>query len=93
MKSFRPKEGRDDDAPGSGGHNAERDFRGERRSNVTHASSTDADARLYRKGRGQPSRLCFLGHLLIENDNALIVDAALTEASGALLQAWRRGDA
>ena len=56
MKSFCPKEGGDDDAPASGGRNAERDFRGERRSNATHASSTDADARLYRKGQGQPSR-------------------------------------
>ena len=82
MKSFRPKEGSDDDAQASGGRNAERDFRGERRSNATHASSTDADARLYRKGRGQSSRLCFMGHLLMENGNALIVDAALTEASG-----------
>ena len=82
MKSFRPKEGGDDGAPGDGGRNAERDFRGERRSNATHASSTDADARLYRKGQGQSSRLCFMGHLLMENGNALIVDAALTEASG-----------
>ena len=45
MKSFRPKEGGDDDAPGSGERNAERDFRGERRSNATHASVTDDDAR------------------------------------------------
>ena len=72
----------DDDAPGSGGRNAERDFRGERRSNATHGSTTDADARLYRKGQGQSSRLCFMGHLLMENANALIVDAALTRASG-----------
>ncbi len=61
MKSFRPKEGGDDDAPGAGGRNAERDFRSERRSNETHASSTDADARLFRKGNGQSSRLCFMG--------------------------------
>ena len=64
------------------GRNAERDFRGERRSNATHASSTDADARLFRKGDGQSSRLCYMGHLLMENANALIVDAALTRASG-----------
>ena len=82
MKSFRPKEGGDDDAPSAGGRNAERDFRGERRSNETHASVTDADARLYRKGNGQSSRLCFMGHLLMENSNALIVDAALTGATG-----------
>ena len=82
MNSFRPKEGGGDDAQTGGGRNAERDFRGERLSNATHASSTDADARLYRKGRGQSSRLCFKGHLLMENGNALIVDAACTEASG-----------
>ena len=71
-------------------------FRGERRSNATHASLTDADARLYRKGRGQSSRLCFMSHLLMENGNALIVDAALTEAGGtaereaALIMVGRR---
>ena len=97
MKSFRPKEGGDDDAPGTGGRNAGRDFRGERRSNGTHASSTDGDARLFRKGNGQSSRLCFMGHLLMENGNALIVDAELTRASGtaerdaALAMVGRRG--
>ena len=80
MKSFRPKEG-DDDAPPAG-RNAEHDFRGERRSNASHASTTDGDARLYRKGNSQSSRLCFMGHLLMENRNALIVDAELTRASG-----------
>ena len=81
MKSFRPKDHRDDDPPAAG-RNAERDFKGEKRSNETHASTTDPDARLYRKGDRQSSRLCFMGHLLIENRNALIVDAALTRASG-----------
>ncbi len=96
MKSFRPKDGGGDDAPPAG-RNAERDFRGERRSNATHASASDADARLYRKGDGQSSRLCFMGHLLMENGNALIVDAALTRASGtaereaALAMLGRRG--
>jgi len=80
MKSFRPKGG-DDDAPPPG-RNAERDFRGQKRSNETHASTTDPDARLYRKGNGQSSRLCFMGHLLMENRNGLIVDAALTRATG-----------
>ena len=75
MKSFRPREGGGDDAPGSGGRNAERDFRVERRSNATHASSTDADARLYGKGRGQSSRLCFMGHLLMGNGSALTAAA------------------
>ena len=80
MKSFRRKDGGGGDPPA--GRNAERDFRGERRSNATHASATDGDARLFRKGDGQSSRLCFMGHLLMENANALIVDAALTRASG-----------
>ena len=59
MKSFRPRDGGGGDAPP--GRNAERDFRGERRSNATHASTTDRDARLYRKARGQSSRLCYMG--------------------------------
>ena len=79
MKSFRRK---DDGGDPPAGRNAERDFRGERRSNATHSSSTDADARLFRKGEGQSSRLCYMGHLLMENRNALIVDAALTRAGG-----------
>jgi len=81
MKSFRPKDGSDEPPPGAG-RNAERNFRGERRSNETHASSTDPDARLYRKSNGQPSRLCFMGHLLIENRHGLIVDARTTHATG-----------
>ncbi len=94
MKSFRRRDGGGDPPAG---RNAERDFRGERRSNATHASVTDADARLFRKGKGQSSRLCFMGHLLMENRNALIVDAALTRASGtaereaALAMLGRRG--
>ncbi|MGF1629374.1 MAG: IS5 family transposase [Kiloniellaceae bacterium] len=86
MKSFRPKDRPDDDNSGDGsppaGRNAERNFRGEKRSNETHASTTDPDAKLYRKGNGQSSRLCFMGHVLMENRNALIVDAALTRAGG-----------
>ncbi len=80
MKSFRAKDGSDE--PPSQGRNGERDFRGEKRSNATHASTTDPDARLYRKGDGQSSRLCFMGHVLMENRNGLVVDAALTHASG-----------
>jgi len=81
MKSFRPK---DDpgDAPPGGGRNAERNFRGEKRTNESHASTTDPDARLYRKSDGQSSALCFMGHLLMENRNGLIVDAELTHATG-----------
>ncbi len=73
MKSFRRKDDGDDPPAG---RNAERDFRGERRSNATRASTTDTDARLFRKGEGQWNRLCYMGHLLMENANALIVDAA-----------------
>jgi hypothetical protein len=62
-----------------GGRDAERDFHGERRTNDTHASTTDPDARLYRKGRGKEARLCPMGHLLMENRNG---DALVTEASG-----------
>jgi transposase len=80
MKSFRPKDGSGE--PPEGGRNGERDFRREKRSNQTHASTTDPDARLYRKADGQESRLCFMGHVLMENRNGLAVDAALTHATG-----------
>lgn len=81
-KSFRPKDS-DDEGPGpDGGRNAERDFHGERWSNKTHASTTDPEARLYRKGRGKPARLCYLGHVLMENRNGLAVAAHLTQATG-----------
>jgi IS5 family transposase len=80
MKSFRPKDG-GDEPPGSG-RNGERDFRGERRSNKTHTSTTDPDARLYRKARGQASKLCYMGHLLMENRNGLVVDTETTHATG-----------
>lgn len=62
--------------------NAEVDFRGERRSNATHASTTDPDARLFRKSRGTGAMLCFMGHTLMENRNGLIVQAELTHADG-----------
>jgi hypothetical protein len=81
MKSFRPKDG--DEAPAdAGGRNAEANFRGERRSNDTHASTTDPEARLYRKGLGKEAKLCFMGHALMENRNGLLVDACLTQADG-----------
>jgi transposase len=80
MKSFRPKDGSGE--PPGPGSNGERNFRGEKRSNATHASTTDPDARLYRKGDGQSSRLCFMGHALMENRNGLVVDATLTHATG-----------
>jgi len=80
LKSFRRKDGSDD--PPAPGRNGSRDFRGEKRSNDTHASTTDPDARLLRKGPGKEARLCFLGHALMENRNGLIVDACLTPADG-----------
>jgi len=64
------------------GRNAEVDFHGQKRSNDTHASRTDPEARLYRKGPGKEARLCFMGHALMENRNGLVVDACLTEADG-----------
>lgn len=80
MKSFRPRDGSGD--PPQPGRNGERDFHGEKRSNETHASTTDPDARLYRKANGRESRLCYMGHALMENRNGLVVDAELTLASG-----------
>ena len=62
--------------------NAEVDFHGQKRSNETHASRTDPQARLYRKGPGKEAKLCFMGHALMENRSGLIVDACLTEANG-----------
>jgi transposase len=62
--------------------NAEVDFRGKKRSNATHASVTDPEARLYRKSHGAGAMLCFMGHTLMENRNGLIVQADLTQADG-----------
>jgi transposase len=81
MKSFKPRD-RADDPPADGGRNAEADFHGKKRSNATHASTTDPDARLYRKGPGKEAKLCFMGHGLMENRSGLLVDACLTEAGG-----------
>lgn len=81
MKSFRPKDEGGDGTPPAG-RNAERDFRGETRSNDTHASVTDPDARLYKKAAGQAAKLCFMGHVLMENRSSLVVDARLTHATG-----------
>lgn len=80
MKSFRPKDGSGE--PPGPGRNGERDFHKEKRSNETHASTSDPDARLYRKADGRESRLCFMGHVMMENRNGLAVDAALTHATG-----------
>ena len=80
MKSFRPKDGSGE--PPATGRNGENDFHGQNRSNETHESATDPDARLYRKGRGREAKLCFMGHALMENRHGLVVDACLTQADG-----------
>jgi transposase len=80
MKSFRPKDG--SGGPPGEGRNGEHDFRGETRSNATHASTTDPDARLYKKAAGQAAKLCHMGHVLMENRNGLVVEASTTPATG-----------
>jgi transposase len=81
IKSFRRKDGGDNDAAGPG-RNAERNFHKEKRSNETHRSVTDPEARLYRKGDGQPAKLCYMGHALMENRNGLAVGGLATLATG-----------
>jgi transposase len=75
-KSFRPK-GSGEDGPDAG-----RNFHGEKRTNETHESRTDAEARLYKKSYGQEAKLSYLGHTLVENRNGLIVAAMTTQADG-----------
>ena len=81
MKSFKPKDD-SNQPPADGGRNTEANFHGQKRSNETHASTTDPDAKLYRKGPGKEARLCFMGHSLMENRSALLVDTCLTPANG-----------
>src|SRR3974390_2124044 len=80
MKSFRPTDGAG--GPPWPGGNGEADFRKTKRTNETHASTTDKDARLFKKGAGQESRLGYLGHALMENRNGLVVAAEATLATG-----------
>jgi transposase len=75
MKSFQPKDKAPTDRDGG-------DFRGDKRSNATHASMTDPEARLYRKGKGKPAQLCYMGHVLMENRNGLAIAARVTHANG-----------
>lgn len=77
QKSFKPKGG-----SGSGGSGDGSDFRGDKRRNDTHASTTDPDSRLYRKGHSHESKLAYLGHVVIENRNGLVMDCQATEANG-----------
>jgi transposase len=87
QKSFQKKDGGDGDGS---------QFRGDQRTNDTHESKTDPDAKLYRKGHGQEARLGYLGHVMMENRNGLIVDAMVTQADGTaerdagLIMAYRR---
>ena len=84
-KSFKPKGAQAEPAAPAAaarGRNQETDWRGSRRRNDTHASTTDPEARLYRKSSGTAATLCFMGHVLTENRNGLIVDAELTTADG-----------
>jgi transposase len=80
IKSFRAKDGSDE--PPGPGRNGERNFHDEKRTNDTHASTTDPDAKLYRKGRNQGARLSYMGHALMENRHGLVVGATLTAATG-----------
>ena len=79
-KSFKPKDGPPTDPPA--GRNVEVQWHGQKRRNDTHASTTDPEARLYRKSNNTAATLCYSGHLLMENRSALIVDAELTTADG-----------
>jgi IS5 family transposase len=96
MKSVKPLDPPEGGSPTGGGRNAAADFRGQKRSNETHRSTTDPDARLYRKGPGMEAKLCFIGHGLMENRSGLIVDARLTRVSGhaerlaalAMIEPW-----
>lgn len=78
LKSYRPKDG-GGSGPDAGG---DRDFKGEKRSNDTHASTTDSEAKLRRKGPGKEAKLCFAGHALMDNRHGLMTDVALTPAVG-----------
>lgn len=80
IKSFRPKDGSGE--PPGPGRNGARDFHDEARSNETHASTTDPDARLYKKAKGQAAKLCHMGHVVIENRSCLVIEATTTCATG-----------
>lgn len=81
MKSVRPKDD-NDGPPGPDGKNPFADYTGQRRSNDTHQSRTDPEARLMRKSYGQETLLCFAGHLLMENRSGLVVDVEVTRSVG-----------
>lgn len=84
QKSFQKKKGDSGNAapPADGGSNPTVNFHKQKRSNETHESTTDKFAKLFKKSRGGEAKLCFLGHIVTENRNGLVVDARLTQASG-----------
>jgi transposase len=82
QKSFRRKEAEPPAPPPDDPGNPSIDFRGERRTNATHASTTDPDARLYKKATGQEAKLCYLGHVLMENRHGLVIATRVTQATG-----------
>jgi hypothetical protein len=79
LKSFRPKEG---PPPSTGGRNPKVDFRGERRTYATHASTTDPEAHLAPKSPRQTAKLCYMGHVLMDNRHGLVAAPTLTQARG-----------
>lgn len=81
-KSFVRKDGADDEPPPGGGRNRQANWKGKRRSNATHASTTDPDARLYKKSDKMPAILCYQGHVLLENRSGLVVGAVVSHADG-----------
>lgn len=82
LKSLRPKDGPDREPPPADPGNPTVNFHGERRSNATHQSTTDPEARLMRKGAGREARLAYAGHVLMDNRHGLCVDLAVTPATG-----------
>ena len=81
QKSFQKKDSDGEPKVGDNG-NVSIDFHGEKRTNETHESKTDPDARLYKKGKGKEAKLCYVGHVLMENRNGLAVDGQITKATG-----------
>ena len=82
MKSLVAKDGSGD--PPSPGRNGERDFHGEKRRNETHASATEPEAKLYKKGKGKEAKLSYIGNVLTENRNGFVVEAELRPVSGTV---------
>jgi transposase len=85
MKSFVAKDGSGE--PPTSGRNGERDFHGEQRSNATHASTTDPEAKLYKKGKGKEAKLSYIGNVMTENRNGFVVEADLRQVSGTVERA------